>query len=56
MKNKQCIWIGEEVKPIELDETGRWVTVQIIKTGSFHLARVGELQGFDPSSIPQVTA
>ena len=48
------LWHGEAVKPLELDETGRWVTVRC-KNAS-HTACIDELENFDPSSVPQVDA
>ena len=50
----QCIWLDEVVTPIELDETGRWVTVRLVSTGVYHIACIDELQGFDRRTIPQV--
>ena len=51
-RTQQVLWHSEVVKAIELDETGRWVTV-ITETGFAHSACADELQGFDPKSIPQ---
>ena len=48
-------WHDEIVTPLELDETGRWVTVRT-NTGAIHTACIDELQGFDPLSVPQVDA
>jgi hypothetical protein len=52
--NVSCLWNEYLVTLVELDETGRWVTVKDEVTGNYHLAPVDELQGFDPKSVPQV--
>ncbi len=52
--SKSILWMGRVVKALELDETGIWVTVRFLDEPKAYLARIDELEGFDPSSVPQV--
>jgi hypothetical protein len=52
MKNP-VLWNGTLVEPLELDETGRWVTVRD-GYGNKYLAPADELQMLKRYSVPQV--